>query len=209
MKKTFILVCLLVLAFSTNVFAQKQMTAKQLFMSLPNDYVVGTAKERATFLTFPKSVKADFLTFIMTENAVPKTIAGDFKEPQAIGNLRVFRSKSSTIVGLRYQVGDGKEVNPTVDTTKIITVLLENKGGKWTNVTEAMLPKVSVDDAYKVLTEDFQMKDVKKEDVWIETQVSKDKSGLMTFARIKGDDSITALKFFKWTGTEFIEAEDK
>jgi hypothetical protein len=92
----------LVLTLSANVFAQKPMTAKQLFLSLPNDYVVGTAKQRMTYLTFPKSVKADFLNFMMTENAVPKMLAGDFNEPQAIGDLKVFRGTTGTIVGLRY-----------------------------------------------------------------------------------------------------------
>ncbi len=208
MKKIFILLSLLVLTLSANVFAQKQMTAKQLFMSLPNDYVNGTAKQRATFLAFPKSVKPDFLTFMITENAVPKMIAGDFTAPQALGDLKVFRGTSSTIVGLRYQISDDKEANPTVDTTKVITVLLENKGGKWTNVTDTMMPKVSVEHAYKVLTEDFKM-NVKKEDVWIETQVSKYKNGLMTFARFKGEDSITTLKFFKWNGNAFVESVDE
>jgi hypothetical protein len=203
MKKHFILLSLLVLVFSANVFAKK--TAKQIFMSLPNDYVSGTAKQRAMFLTFPKSIKPDFLTFMMTEEDVPKMLAGDFKQPQAIGDLRVFRGKTSTIAALRYQVGDGKEANPTTDTTKIITVLLENKAGKWTDVTDSMMPKVSVDDAYKVLTENFQI-NVKKEDVWVETQVGKDKSGLQTVARIKGNDSVTTLKWFKWTGKDFVEA---
>lgn len=87
-----------------------------------------------------------------------------------------------------------------------MTILLENKGGKWTNVTNAMLPKVSVDEAYKVLTENFKM-NVKKEDVWVETQISRDKNGLQTVARIKGDDSITTLKWFKWTGRDFAEGE--
>ncbi len=207
MKKIFILLSLLVLTFSANVFAQKPMTAKQLFMSLPNDYVNGTAKQRATFLVFPKSVKPDFLTFMITENAVPKMIAGDFTAPHALGDLKVFRGTSSTIVGLRYQISEDKETNPTVDSVKIITLLLEYKGGKWTDVSEAMMPKVSVDYAYKVLTEGFKMT-VKQEDVWIETQVSKYKNGLMTFARIKGEDSITTLKFFKWNGNVFVESAD-
>jgi hypothetical protein len=209
MKKTFILLSLLVLALSANVFAQKQMTAKQLFMSLPSEYVSGTAKQRAELLVFPKSIKANFLSFGIWENSVPKTISGDFKEPFGGGVLRVFRGTSSTIVGLRYQIGDRNEVNPTTDTVKITTVLLEYKGGKWTNVTEAMMPKVSTDYAYKVLTEDFQEKDVKKEDVWVEFQIDNYHTGIVTAARRKGNDSITTLKFFKWNGTNFVEAENK
>jgi hypothetical protein len=206
MKKTFILLSLLLLTFSTNAFAQKVLTAKQLFMALPNDYVVGTAKARAAYLAFPKSIKPDFLSFMITDQAVPKMIAGDFKEPQSIGDMRVFRGKTSTIVGLRYQIGDGKEQNPTTDTTKILTYLLEYKAGKWTNVTDSLLPKISVDDAFQVLSQG--MKDLKKEDVWIETQVSKDRNGLLSLARVKGDDSITPLKFFKWNGAKFVETEE-
>ena len=136
-------------------------------------------------------------------------IGGNFQEPQAIGSMRVFRGKSSTIIGLRYQVNDRREKNPTVDTTKIITVLLENKNGKWTNVTESKMPKVSADYAYKVLIEDYQMKDVKKENVWVETQLGIDKNGLAAVARIKGDTSVTSLKWFKWTGKDFVESADK
>jgi hypothetical protein len=208
MKKTFILLSLLVLALSANVFAQKQMTAKQLFMSLPNDYIVGTAKQRAALL-FTKSVKPDYLDAALYENNIPKAFVSDYKEPQGLVDLKVFRGKSSTIVGLRYQVGDGKAENPTVDSVKIMTLLLEYKDGKWTEVTDLLLPKVSVDYAYKVLTADFQMKDVKQEDVWIESQVNAAYKGIMTFARIKGENSVTALKFFKWNGSGFVEAENK
>ncbi len=209
MKKIFILICLSVLAFSANTFAQKQLSAKQLFMSLPNEYVNGTAKEREAFLSFPDSIKADTLSFFIFENGISKKIGGNFQKPQAVGSMRVFRGKSSTIIGLRYQVDDRTEKNPTVDTTKIITVLLENKNGKWTDVTQSKMPKVSADYAYQVLTKDYQMKDLKKENVWVETQLGIDKSGLAAVARIKGDTSVTSLKWFKWNGLRFIESEDK
>lgn len=207
MKKTFILLSFLFLAFTSNAFAQKTLTAKQLFMQLPNDYINGSKAEKATFLSFPDSIKTDTLSFFISENAVPKKIAGDFQVPQSIGSMRVFRGKSSIIVGLRYQVDNRKEQNPTVDTTKVITVLLEYKGGKWTDVTDSKMPKVSADYAYKVLSENFQMKGLKKEDVWVETQLGIDKSGLAAVARIKGDTSVTDLKWFKWTGKNFVEAE--
>ena len=208
MKRTFILLSLLVLTLSANAFAQKAMTAKQLFMSLPNEYVNGTAKERATYLVFPKSIKADFLSFMISDNGVPKAMAGDFQEAEGLGDMRVFRGKSSTIVGLRYQIGDAKAENPTVDSVKITTVLLEYKGKKWTNVTDSLLPKVSIDDAFNALMTLEDMKNTKKEDVWIETQVSKDSNGLLSLARVKGSDSITALKFFKWDGVKFVESAE-
>jgi hypothetical protein len=194
MKKTFILLSLLVLVFSANTFAQKQMTARQLFMSLPSEYVIGTAKQRAAFLSFPDTIKPDTLSFFIYEGGISKKLGGNFQEPQAIGSMRVFRGKSSTIIGLRYQVDDRREKNPTVDTTKIITVLLENKNGKWTNVTESKMPKVSADYAYKIL---------------IETQLGIDKNGLAAVARIKGDTSVTSLKWFKWTGKDFVESADQ
>lgn len=207
MKKTIILLSLLFLAFTSNAIAQKTLTAKQLFMLLPNEYINGNATEKAKFLSFPDSIKTDTLSFFISENAVPKKIAGNFQVPQALGSMRVFRGKSSLFVGLRYQVDDRKEQNPTVDTTKIVTVLLEYKGGKWTNVTDSKMPKVSAEYAYKVLSEKFQMKDLKKEDVWVETQLGIEKSGLAAVARIKGDTSVTDLKWFKWTGKNFVEAE--
>lgn len=177
-------------------------------MSLPNEYVSGNAKQRAAFLSFPDTIKADTLSFFIFENGISKKIGGDFVKPQAIGSMRVFRGKSSTFVGLRYQVDDRTEKNPTVDTTKIITFLLENKNGKWTDVTESKMPKVSAEHAYKVLVEDYQMKDLKKENVWVETQLGIEKSGLAAVARIKGDTSVTSLKWFKWNGSDFIESKE-
>ncbi len=207
MKKTFILLSLLVLTLSANVFAQKQMTAKQLFMSLPNEYINGTKAERESALIFPNSIKSDFLTFMVSDELVSKNLAGDFKEPEGLGEMRIFRGKSRIVVGLRYQIGDAQEANPTVDSVKIVTVLLEYKAKKWTNITDSLSPKVSIDEAYQMLIQFPETKDVKKESVWIETQVSKDKSGLILLGRIKGSDSVTNLKFFKWNGISFVESE--
>ncbi len=176
-------------------------------MSLPNDYINGSLQHRATFLSFPKSIKADTLSFFLFDNGVSKKIGGDFQEPQAIGSMRVFRGKSRTVVGLRYQVDDRKEKNPTVDTTKIVTVLLENINGEWTEATDSLIPKASVDLAYESLIKNYQMKDVKREDVWIETQLGIDKSGIAQVIRIKRDTSVTDFKWFKWNGGSFVESE--
>lgn len=208
MKKTLILLTLLLLAFSGNAFAQKPLTAKQIFMLLPNEYVNGTKIERETALIFPNSIKSDFMTFMISGKLVPKNLAASFVQPEGLGNMRVFKGKSSVIVGLRYQIGDAQEANQTVDKVKIKTILLEYKNGKWTNITDAMLPKASIDYAYKVLSEDFQMKALKKEDVWIEYQINELHKGIMTAARIKGNDSITNLKFFEWNGAKFVESEN-
>jgi hypothetical protein len=217
MKKTFILISLLVLVFSANVFAQakkpakkpatasKQMTAKQFFVALPNDYIVGTATEKEEALIFPKSITADFLTFMVSDEQVPKALAGDFKEPEGLGDMRVFRGKDSAIIGLRFQLGDRTNETPTVDSVKIFTYLLEYKNGKWSDVTASLLPKISIDEAYQIIVNKEDMKDTKKEEVWIETQVSKEKTGLGMFARVKGNDSITTLKYFTWDGSKFVE----
>jgi hypothetical protein len=221
MKKTFILLTLLVLAFSANAFAQKpakkvtakqttgkQMTAKQFFMALPNDYVVGTAEEREGYLIFPNSILPDYLTFMLTDEEVPKTIAGTFKEPEGLVELRVFRGKLSNFVGLRYQLGDRTEENPTVDSVKITTVLLENKDEIWTDVTDKLMPKISFEEAHQAVIVNTDLKDVKKENVWIETQLSKEASSLLLVARVKGSDSATVLKWFKWDGEKFIETAE-
>ncbi len=71
-----------------------------------------------------------------------------------------------------------------------------------------MLPQVSIDDAYNRLMTMEDTKNAKKEDVWIETQVSKDRNGLSSLARVKGNESITLLKFFKWNGEKFVESEE-
>lgn len=214
MKKIFILIGLFILAFSANAFAQKkkpaaakQMTAKQLFLALPDDYVVGAERAKNN-LVFPKQMKSDFLTFMVASEQVPKVMAGDFKKPEGLGNLRVFRGKDKTIVGLRYQIGDSAEENPSVDSVKVFTYLLEYKNGKWTDVTAALLPKVSIDDAYKTVSEIENTKNAKKEDVWIETQVSPDQNGLQNLIRVKGSDWVTPLKFYKWNGTKFVETQE-
>lgn len=204
MKKLSILLGLLVL-LSASVFAQKQMSARQLFMALPGDYVVGSAKERAAYLTFSGSIKADFLTFMITEDAIPKSLAGDFREPQGLVDMRVFRGGSRSVVGLTYQLGDGREATPTTDKTRIVTVMLEYRGGKWTNITPTILPTVSVKEAHEVLVKNFQMTEVSHDDVRVEAQMSKDRNGMILVARVKGSDSVTILKQFTWNGKAFVE----
>lgn len=207
MKKPLVLLTLLFLAFSGNVFAQKTLTAKQLFMLLPNEYMAGTKTERANALVFPKSIKSDFLTFMISGKLVPKTLAGNFAEAEGLGDMRVFKGKSSVIVGLRYQIGDAQEANPTIDGVKITTILLEYQNGNWTNITDPLIPKISPDEVYQTIVKFPDTKNAKKEDVWVETQVSKDRSGLLLVGRVKGSDWVTPLKFFKWNGEKFVESE--
>lgn len=210
MKKTFILLSLFMLALSASASAQKRMSPKQLFMLLPDNYVVGNAQERSKTLSLQASVeksgKTDSFTFFMSGSSVPKMLAGDFKNPEGLCFLRVFRGKSSIFVGLRYQIGEAKEESPTTDKVKVSTFLLEYKGREWKDVSKAMIPEVPSDHAFKVLTENFQMKGLNREDVWVEYQFSEPKRGIIAAARIKGSDSITTLKFFKWNGKSFVES---
>lgn len=207
MKKPLVLLTLLFLAFSGNVFAQKTLTAKQLFMLLPNEYVVGTKTERENALVFPKSIKSDFLTFMISGKLISKTLAGEFAEAEGLGDMRIFKGKSSVIVGLRYQIGEAQEANPTIDGVKITTILLEYQNGNWTNITDPLIPKISPDEVYQTIVKFPDTKNAKKEDVWVETQVSKDRSGLLLVGRVKGSDWVTPLKFFKWNGEKFVESE--
>lgn len=207
MKRKFIIAALLISAFCANGFAQNSpKNATDFFLNLPNEYLGGTKVERRGFLgkKFTTSFYVDFLLF---DNAVPNFLRDSIGAPQSMGQLKLFRGKQKTIVGLSYQVSDGNEKNSTVDSTKWTTLLLEYKGGKWSNVTETVMPKVSVDYAYKVLTEAFLMKSLKKDDVRVETQLNRDKDRMLFVARIKGDDSVTILKLFKWNGIEFVESE--
>lgn len=213
MRKTLILLALLVLGLSVNAFAQKTpKEAIDFFAALPSEYMTGTrterlgTKERGGYL-MTQSAKPDFLVFSLFEDQVPKYVKGSLEVPQGLGQLKLFRGKGKTIVGLSFQISDKNEANPTTDTVYWHTFLLEYKGGKWSNVTASLLPKVTVDEAYKVLTEDFQMKDVKKEDVRVEAQLNADKDLLLFVAKRKGDDSVTTLKLFKWNGTLFVETE--
>lgn len=211
MKKTFILLTLLVLGLSANAFAQKMpKKAVDFFAALPAEYMTGTraerlgTKERGGYL-MTQSATSDFLRFSLFEEDVPAIVRGSMTAPQSIGHLKLFRAKERTIVGLWFQVGDKNEKNPTTDTIIQHTFLLEYKGGNWSNVTGSLMPIVSVDEAYKVLTENFQMKNVKKEDVRVESQLNEDKDLILLVARVKGDDSVTTLKLFKWNGSQFVE----
>jgi hypothetical protein len=219
MKKTFILLSLLVLAFSANVFAQKtkpatktpakqaakQITASELFLLLPDDYITMTSDERSDTLEMSTTPKPDYLGFMVTGENIPKSLKGTFAEPEGLGNMRVFHGKSSVFVGLRYQIGDAAEENPTVDSVKITTFLLEYKDGKWSDVTASLLPQISIDEAHKLLSENDPEAKIKKENVWIQTDISDDFNGFLLFGRIKGSDSATNLKTFKWDGIKFVE----
>jgi hypothetical protein len=202
---------LLVLGVSANALAQKApKKAVDFFVALPAEYMTGTrterlgTKERGGYL-MTQSAKPDFLKFLLFEDDVPAIVRGSMTAPESIGHLKLFRAKERTIVGLWFQVGDKNEKNPTTDTVLQYTFLLEYKGGKWSNVTASLMPKVSVDEAYKVLTEDFQMKNVKRDDVRVEAQLNEDKNLLVFVARSKGSDAVTVLKLFKWNGNTFVE----
>jgi hypothetical protein len=215
MKKTFILLSLVVLVFAANAFAQKakpakktpakQITAKELFLLLPNEYIASSVDERKDTLDLSTTVKPDYLGFMLSGENVPKSLKGTFAEPEGLGNMRVFRGKSSVLVGLRYQLGDANEENPTVDSVKITTILLEYKDGKFSDVTASLLPQISIDEAHKLLSENDSA--VKKENVWIQTDIVDDINGFVLFGRIKGNDSATSLKTFKWNGIKFVESE--
>jgi hypothetical protein len=221
MKKTFILLSLLVLAFSVNAFAQKakpakktpakqaakQITAKELFLLLPDEYIAIAIDERSDTLEMSTTVKPDYLGFMVTDENVPKSLKGTFAEPEGLGYMRVFHGKSSVLVGLRYQIGDAAEENPTVDSVKITTFLLEYKDGKWSDVTASLLPQISVDEAYKLMSENDPEAKIKKENVWIQADLFDDLNGFVLFGRVKGSDSATNLKTFKWDGIKFVESE--
>lgn len=218
MKKTFILLSLLVLTLSTNVFTQKakstkttttvkQITATEIYKLLPNEYVNTPKDERESDLIFPSKNKPDYVKFMLSGDNVPKSLKGDFAEPEGLGDLRVFYGKSSVFAGLHYQLGDANAENSTVDSVKIITILLEYKAGKWSDVTHSILPQISVADAHKFLSESDSETEIKKENVWIETQILEDLNGLILAGRVKGSYTVTPLKSFKWNGEKFVESE--
>lgn len=221
MKKTFILLSLLVLAFSVNAFAQKakpakapakqaakQISARELFLLLPDEYIAMTIDERSDTLDMSTTAKPDYQGFMLSGENVPKSLKGTFTEPEGLGSMRVFRGKSSVFVGLRYQIGDASEENPTVDSVKITTFLLEYKDGKWSDVTASLLPQISIDEAHKLLTAYDPEAKIKKESVWIQADLLDDFNGFVLFGRIKGSDSATNLKTFKWDGIKFVESEN-
>ncbi|MFT3744612.1 MAG: hypothetical protein QM785_10015 [Pyrinomonadaceae bacterium] len=213
-KKTFVLIATLILAFSINAFAQKakpanssktkkSVTATELFKILPSDYVNASADKRVESLVFPVKSESDYLKFMLAGERIPTTLRADFREPEGLVDMRVFRGSSSIFVGLRYQIGDAKKESPTVDSVKITTFLLAYKQGKWTDVSTLMLPTMSVAEAHTALSKSFP--EVKKDSVWLETQILEDMSGVSLVGRMIGNEFATPLKRFKWNGGKFVE----
>lgn len=218
MKKTFILLSLVVLMSSVSVFAQKskptktttiakQITATEIYKILPDQYVNTPKDERESDLIFPGKNKPDYLKFMLSGENVPKSLKSDFAEPEGLGDLRIFHGKSSIYVGLRFQLSDANAENPSVDSVKITAILLEYKNGKFTDVTASMLPKISVEDAHKSMSESDSEAKIKKEDIWIEPQILEDLDGFLLVGRVKGSYTVSPLKTFKWNGMKFIESE--
>lgn len=214
MKKSFILLTILVLAFSSNMFAQKtkpsqktakKITATEVYKMLPNEYVNTPQDEREDDLIFPSKNKPDYVKFMLNGEKVPTSLKGDFAEPEGLGDLRVFYAKSSIYVGLLYQLGDANAENPTVDSVKITAILLEYKNGKFTDVTASRLPKISIEEAHKSMSENDPEANIKKEDVWVETQILEDFNGFMLAGRVKGSYTVSPLKTFEWNGVNFVE----
>ena len=210
---------LLVLTFSVNSFAQKakptkntatpkRNTATELYKLLPNEYINTPVDERESDLIFPSKIKADYVKFMLSGENVPKSLKSDFAEPEGLGDLRIFHGKFSVFVGLRYQLSDANAENTSVDSVKITAILLEYKDGKFTDVTASMLPKISIGAAHKYMSENEPEAKIKKEDVWIETQILEDLNGFLLAGRVKGSYTVSPLKTFKWDGMKFIESEN-
>ncbi|NJM54259.1 MAG: hypothetical protein HC846_13290 [Blastocatellia bacterium] len=175
---------------------------------MPNEYVNTPTDEREGDLIFPSKNKPDYVKFMLSGENVPNSLKSDFAEPECLGDLRVFYGKSSVYVGLRYQLGDATAENPPVDAVKITAILLEYKDGKFTDVTASMLPKISLEDAHKSMSENDPEAKIKKEDVWVETQILEDLNGFILAGRVKGSYTVSPLKTFKWDGMKFVESEE-
>lgn len=211
MKKASILFVFL-LVITSNFYSQsKKLTAVELFMALPAEYMGGKKSERNGFFD-EMSAESDFLSFSVSNSEVPKIIAESFANPQSSGHLRVFHSKSQTIIALCFQTVDAANSNSLaarLENMKVQLFMLEYKNGKFADVTESILPKITIDEAHKFLTENYEMKNVQKDEILIEKQVGPMDNGVLVTAKTKGRRAVITLKWYKWTGTEFMEAEYK
>jgi len=132
---------------------------------------------------------------------------GELKNPVAMGDLKVFPAKDRTIIGLMFRVETIDDRNESRDKIRWQTFLLEYKGGNWRDATDELMPKVSVEEGYKFLTENLQIENIKKEDLRIEPQINPDKDTLLMVARRHGMENQT-VKLFEWNGSKFVEVKD-
>lgn len=211
MKTISIRLTLLILAFSLNAFAQAKLpkTALDFFALLPAEYMTGTRNERLGTAddfgyTNPNQAKPHHLIFTLFGEQVPKIVRGELKNPVAMGDLKVFQAKTRTIIGLMFRVEMLNDKNKSPDKIKWYTFLLEYKAGKWKDVTAELMPKVSVEEGYKYLTENLQIENLKKENIRIEPQINPDKDVILMVARSENMENQT-VKLFKWNGLNFVE----
>jgi hypothetical protein len=204
--KKITLFAMLVLTMSLAVFGQtksapkKEMTVKEYFLAIPNDFMKADAKKRTAWIE-NESTEDGYLAF----NIPVKEITGEDGEGKVWGNVQVFKKKAGGVV-------IGMSTNLCEEGVCMGQLLfLDYNNGKWEDVSGDLAPQPDNDEVIKILRaapafEDKKMlKDGKEVPLYISFG-GTDKTIQFSAGGKDGDGGVVA-KMFKWNGTTFVEFE--
>jgi hypothetical protein len=197
--KKFLVLTIIVVAMNLVGFAQgkKEMTVKDYFSAIPEQYIKADAKKRASWID-SDSAEDGYLDY-----TIPVAELGLKEgEGRAFGSVQLFEKSKGIIVGLTTNMCAEGSCSGQV-------LFLDYNGGKWDDITSDLAPLIDNDEIGKILKDAPAYGKPIKPGVEIPLSISFNGTNkLIQFTAgetEKISDSSVVAKMFKWNGETFAE----
>jgi hypothetical protein len=203
--KTFIFSIIAILSLGVFTFGNTnaEMTVKDYFLAIPNEFIKAPAAKRTAWIEQDSS-DIGYLAYTIPV----KELTGEEGEGSVWGALQIFeKTGGGVMIGMVNNLcADGECMG--------LMRFLDYKAGKFTDVSEDYLIIPDNDEVIKILREApaFENKDSLKdgEQVPLALQFNGNQKSVQFIAGCKKDcDGGVVAKQFKWNGEAFIEFEDE
>ncbi|HRH42109.1 MAG TPA: hypothetical protein PKY82_10725 [Pyrinomonadaceae bacterium] len=185
--------------------AKKEMSVKEYFLAIPNEFIKADAKKRVDWIETEEN-SIGFLSFKMPADEFPG--GEDLKEEGVVyGNVQVFKKTGGgAVIGLAVNLcAEGKCVGQML--------LLDYNAGKWEDLTSDLSPMIDNDEVVKILKNApaYENKDNLKDGVEVPLAIEFNGNGKAInylAGCVGGCDGAVVAKTFKWNGSIFKEFEE-
>jgi hypothetical protein len=197
MKRTILCIALTILSLAAVAAAQtKPRTVKDFYLQIPAEFFPSDAAKRARWI----DITDEEGRFLSLEIPV-KDITGEEGGPNSsvFGEIKLFKRKNgATLLGQSITLCDAGVCQSQAR-------LLEYNNGKWKDVSEELLPKVSNEDAIKALRDSVSYDKPLKDGEEIPLVINFTQGDNITYgAAIKPDGrTLSGIKTFAWDGEQF------
>jgi len=204
--KKFILLTILAVSLSVGVFAQKaqtkkEMTVKEYFLAIPNEFLNAPAAKRSAWIENENAADGN-LTF----NIPISEITDEEGEGSVFGGLQVFKKKDGGILlgMVNNMCAEGECIG--------MMRFLDYKAGKFTDVSEDYLIIPDNDEVIKILRAAPAFEDKKSLKDGVQVPLALEFYGgeksihFLAGCKTSTDGGVVA-KMYKWNGEAFVEFE--